>query len=69
LLLAVIWAPLETLGIFRKGYDQFKTIVASAEAQSLVSKFKIELPKLSSSISNLLAKFFPWLEVKVKEVQ
>lgn len=57
------------MGIFRKGYDQFKTIVAGAETQSLVSKFKIELPKLSSSISDILAKFLPWLEVKVKEVR
>ena len=65
----MIWAPLETLGIFRKGYDQFKTIVASAETQSLVSKFKIELPKLSSGFSDILAKFLPWLEVKVKDVR
>ncbi|OGC38610.1 hypothetical protein A2V54_01970 [candidate division WWE3 bacterium RBG_19FT_COMBO_53_11] len=65
----MILAPLETMGILRKGFDQFKTITASAETQSLVSKFKIELPKLSSSISDILAKFLPWLEVKVKEVK
>lgn len=67
LLLAVILAPLETTGVLRRGYGQLKTLAAGAEAQSLVSKFKIELPKLSSTILGLLSKLFPKLEVKVKE--
>lgn len=69
LLLALVLAPLEMLGVLRKGYDQLKTMVGGAETQSLVSKFRIELPKLSSSISGFLSKIFPWLEVGIKEVQ
>lgn len=69
MLLAVILAPLEMMGVLRKGYDQLKTLVGSAETQSLVSKFRIELPKLSSSISGFLSKIFPWLEVGIKKVQ
>ena len=55
------------MGVFRRGYDQLKTLAAGAEAQSLVSKFKIELPKLSVTISELLSKLFPKLEIGVKE--
>ena len=53
----------------RRGYDQLRTLAASSESQSIVSKFKVELPKLSESIVDLLQRLFPKFEVGVKEVR
>ncbi|OGC60076.1 hypothetical protein A2890_01120 [candidate division WWE3 bacterium RIFCSPLOWO2_01_FULL_53_14] len=69
IILALILAPLETTGLLRRGYDQLRTLAASSESQSIVSKFKVELPKLSESIVDLLQRLFPKFEVGVKEVQ
>ena len=69
MLLAVILAPLETMGLFRRGFDQLRTLAGSSETQSIVTKFKFELPKLSESLTNLLQRLFPQFEVGVKEVR
>lgn len=69
IILALILAPLETMGLLRKGYDQLQTLAGSPESRSIVSKFKVELPKLSDSIVDLLQRLFPKFEVGVKEVK
>lgn len=68
-LLALILAPLETLGVLKRGTQQVKAAAGSPEVQSLVEKFKVELPSLGGKVSDLLAKLFPNLEVGVKEVR
>lgn len=69
LLLGLILAPLETLGILKRGGEQVKEIASSTEARSFTEKFKIELPKLGEKVSDLFKKLFPNLEIGVKEVK
>ncbi|MEX0587529.1 MAG: hypothetical protein WD159_02135 [Patescibacteria group bacterium] len=57
------------MGLLRRGYDQLRTLASSSESQSIASKFKIELPKLSETLTNLLQRLFPKFEVGVKEVE
>ncbi len=69
ILLVAILAPLEMLGFLRKGADQVRSFAASSEVQSLVSKFKIELPKLGESISDILSRILPKFDIGIKEVK
>lgn len=69
LLLALILAPLETFGVLKRGREQLGEAIRSSEAQALVTKFKIELPSLGGKISDFLAKFFPNLNIGIKEVR
>lgn len=69
LLLALVLAPLETLGVLKRGKEQLLEVAGSSETRSLVGKFKIELPSLGEKVSNLLAKLFPNLEIGIKEVR
>lgn len=69
LLLALVLAPLETLGVLKRGREQLGEAIRSSEAQALVAKFKIELPSLGEKVSGFFAKFFPNLNIGVKEVR
>jgi len=69
LLLALILAPLETLGVLRKGGEQLKEVTSSSEAQSLAGRFREELPKFADQVSQFFAKIFPDLEIGVQGVE
>jgi hypothetical protein len=69
LLLALILAPLQTLGVLKKGGEQAQDVVSSSEAQSLFSKIKAELPGLGEKVSNFLARLFPQFNIGVSEVE
>lgn len=69
LLLALILAPLETLGVFKKGGEQVQDVVDSSETQSLISKIKAELPGFGEKISDFIAKLFPQFNIGVRQVE
>lgn len=59
LLLGLLLAPMEMMGILRKGAKQFSEIVSSQEAQVLVVKIRAGLPKLGARVSELIQKLLP----------
>lgn len=69
LLLGLLLAPLETLGILKKGTQQLGEIISSSEAQVLLVKFKAELPGLGARVSGFLNGLFPKLDLKVKTAE
>jgi len=69
LIIAAILAPLELLGFLRRGADEVKDVAGSPETQSLVERFKIELPNLGEKITGLLKQLFPKLNLGAGEVQ
>ncbi len=69
LILAAILAPLELLGFLRKGADEVKDVAGSPETQSLVERFKIELPNLGAKVTALLKQLFPKLNLGAEEVR
>lgn len=69
LLLGLLLAPLQTLGILKKGVDQLGEVISSPEAQVLTTKVKAEFPSFGAGVSNFLNKLFPQLELKLKEVK
>jgi len=69
ILLVAILAPLEMLGFLRRGFDQIESLASSSEVQNLVSKFKIELPNLGDSLSNIFSRIVPKFGVGTNEVR
>ncbi|NIT04375.1 hypothetical protein GTO10_05710 [Candidatus Saccharibacteria bacterium] len=68
-LLALVLAPLETLGVLRRGTEKTREVAGSSETQTFVEKLKTELPKLGEKVSGLLSRLFPKLNIGVKEVE
>lgn len=66
LLLGLLFAPLETLGVLKKGTEQLGEVFSSSEAQVLVAKVKSELPGLGARVSDFLNGFFPKLDLEAK---
>lgn len=69
LFLALILAPLETLGLLRRTSEHVKGVAVSGETQTLVEKVKAQIPKWGEQVTDFFAKIFPSLEVKVKPVE
>ena len=69
LIIAAILAPLELFGFLKKSADQVKDVADSPEAQSLVERFKAELPNLGEKVNALLKQLFPKLNIGAEEVQ
>jgi hypothetical protein len=69
LIIAAILAPLELLGFLRKSADKVKDVAGSPETQSLVERFKIELPNLGEKVNALLKQLFPKLNIGAEEVR
>jgi len=69
LILALILAPIELFGFLKKSADQVKNVADSPEAQSLVEKFKAELPNLGARVNALLKQLFPKLNIGAEEVR
>ncbi len=69
LLLALILAPLETLGVLKKGGEQLNDVVDSSESQSLISRAKAELPGFGKKVSDFIAKLFPQFNIGVGQVE
>jgi len=69
ILLALVLAPLETLGILRRGAEQAKEVAGSVEARSFLDKVKDKLPEVSTRVKDFFGKLWPSLEVEVKEVE
>ena len=59
LLLGLLLAPMEMLGVLRKGTEQLGEIVSSQEARVLVTKIGAELPNLGARVSELVQKLLP----------
>ncbi|KKW05786.1 MAG: hypothetical protein UY40_C0008G0013 [candidate division CPR1 bacterium GW2011_GWC1_49_13] len=69
ILLALVLAPLETLGILRRGAEQAKEVAGSVEAQSFLDRMKDKLPQLSEQVKSFFSRLWPSLEVEVKSVE
>ncbi len=69
LLLALILAPLKTLGFLKRGGEQLDDVVESSEAQSLFSRIKTELPGFGEKVSDFIAKLFPQFNIGVRQVE
>lgn len=69
IILAAILAPLELLGFLRKGANEVKDVTGSPEAQSLLERFKSELPNLGEKVNALLKQLFPKLNIGAEEVR
>lgn len=67
--LALVLAPLEALGILRRGAEQAKEVVGSVEAQSFFDRVKGQLPQIGERVSQFFSRLWPSLEVGVKEVE
>ena len=68
-IIAAILAPLELFGFLKKSADQVKDVADSPEAQSLVERFKAELPNLGEKVNALLKQLFPKLNIGAEEVR
>ena len=69
LIIMAILAPLELLGFLRKSADQVKDVAGSPETQSLIERFKAELPNLGEKVTSLLKQLFPKLNIGAEEVR
>jgi hypothetical protein len=59
LLLCLLLAPLELLGVLQVAVDQAKEVVSSSEARVLGAKVVAELPTLGARISEFLRSILP----------
>lgn len=69
LILAAILAPLELWGFLKRSADEVKNVAGSPETQSLIERFRVELPNLGEKVTTLLKQLFPKLNLGAEEVQ